>query len=193
MEARYFTSGEEFRGWLAENHDKSDELLVGFYKKGSGRPSLTYPEALDEALCFGWIDGVRRRVDGERYTIRFTPRRKGSNWSQVNIKRVEELIGAGRMAPPGVAAFEQRDQSGTAEYSYEQRERGLAPELEARFRADEVAWDFFAKQPPGYRKTASWFVMSAKREETRLKRLARLMEDSANGRRLAEVTLEPKK
>lgn len=192
MDIRYFPTPADFRRWLEENHDQVQELHVGIYKKGTGRQSITYPEALDEALCFGWIDGVRRRVDEESYTVRFTPRKPGSNWSRVNIEKTEVLIREGRMTAPGLAEFEKRDESAAARYSYEQRHRGLGPEYEERFRAHETAWEFFETQPPNYRKTASWWVMSAKREETRLKRLGILIEDSAAGRRLAAVTYRPK-
>ena len=157
--------------------------MVGFYKKGSGRPSITYGEALDEALCFGWIDGVRRTIDDESYCQRFSPRRKGSNWSAVNIRRVQHLIRSGRMHAAGLAAFEARDPGKGASYSDRARV-ALTPELEAKFRADARAWRFFESQPPGYRRTATWFVMSAKRDATRLRRLETLMKDSAAGRRI---------
>jgi uncharacterized protein YdeI (YjbR/CyaY-like superfamily) len=185
---RFFRSPAEFRKWLEKNHDRESELLVGFYKKSSGKRGITYEEALDEALCFGWIDGVRRSVDDERSTIRFTPRRQRSNWSLKNIRRVNELTKLGRMAPPGIAAFERRDPSEAGTYSFEQANPRLDQGLERRFRRNRGAWQFWEAQPPGYRKAATWWVVSAKREETRLRRLQTLIEDSANGRRLAQVT-----
>jgi uncharacterized protein YdeI (YjbR/CyaY-like superfamily) len=195
MKPLYFKSPSAFREWLEENHDRASELWVGFYKKGSGRPSITYHEALDEALCFGWIDGVRKSLDEASYTNRFTPRKPGSNWSEVNVKRVGELEAQGRMRPPGIAAFERRDPEKTKQYSYEERSRELAPAYQKSFRANRKAWDFWSAQPPGYRRVSSWFVMSAKKEETRQKRLARLIDTSERGERLAEVAkpLKPQK
>jgi uncharacterized protein YdeI (YjbR/CyaY-like superfamily) len=184
METLFFANPDQWRSWLAQNHATVTTLQVGFHKKGSGRPSVTYQEALDEALCYGWIDGVRRRLDDESYTIRFTPRRARSYWSQVNVKRAEELIAAGRMAEPGLVAYNSRLERPADGYSYENRDRGLAPELEAILRQDEAAWAFYAAQPPSYRHMAAWFVMSAKQDVTRRKRLARLIADSAAGRRI---------
>jgi uncharacterized protein YdeI (YjbR/CyaY-like superfamily) len=185
---RFFRSPAEFRAWLEKNHDRTSELLVGFYKKSSGKKGITYEQALDEALAFGWIDGVRRSLDDQSSTIRFTPRRPKSNWSLKNIRRVEELTDLGRMAPPGVAAFERRDTSEAGTYSFEQANPAFGEDLEKRFRRNRKAWRFWEEQPPGYRKAATWWVVSAKREDTRLRRLATLIEDSANGRRLAQLT-----
>jgi uncharacterized protein YdeI (YjbR/CyaY-like superfamily) len=185
---RFFRTPAEFRGWLEKNHDTTTELQVGFYKKSSGRKGITYEEALDEALAFGWIDGITRRIDDERWTIRFTPRKPKSNWSLKNIRRVGELTKQGRMAPAGVRAFEGRDRSRDGTYSFEQPQPELGEDLEKRFRRNRKAWGFWEAQPPGYRRVATWWVISAKREETRLRRLATLMEDSANGRRLAQLT-----
>jgi uncharacterized protein YdeI (YjbR/CyaY-like superfamily) len=180
-QARFFASPEEWRAWLDEHHQSETEVLVGYRKRGTGRPSLTWPESVDEALCFGWIDGVRRRIDDERYSIRFTPRQARSRWSKVNVERVAELEAAGRMRPAGVAAFEARTEEGT--YSYEQqREAALDEERERRLRDDEAAWAFFSAQPPWYRRAAIHWVMSAKRDATRDRRLSQLVEDSANGR-----------
>jgi uncharacterized protein YdeI (YjbR/CyaY-like superfamily) len=191
--ARFFASPSEFRSWLEKHHDQAAELWVGFYKKSSGRPSITWPEAVDEALCFGWIDGIRRTIDEERYANRFTPRRARSNWSAVNIKRVEELTTAGRMRPSGVAAFERRGQERPGIYSYEQRHTArLAAAQERRFRANKRAWEFFTTQSASYRTMAIWWVVSAKKDETRAKRLATLVEDSANGRRIKQLTRPPK-
>ena len=186
MEPRFFRNAVGFRRWLEKHHSSADELWVGFYKKGASQSGITYKEAVDEALCFGWIDGVRNGIDAERYTNRFTPRKPKSNWSDVNTHRVKELIEEGRMHPAGLAAFELRDAARSGVYSFENREAAtLTQEQAARFRRNAGAWTFFQSQPPGYRKTAIWWVVSAKREETREKRLATLIEDSANRLRIA--------
>lgn len=186
MPPTFFATPADFRRWLKKHHASERELLVGFYRKGSGRPSITWPESVDEALSFGWIDGVRRKLDDESYVIRFTPRRIGSNWSLVNTRRAKELIAGGRMEPAGLRAFEGRDPETSGIYSFEQRRAAkFDPEADAQFRANGAAWKFFQSQPPGYRKTAVWWVISAKREETRAKRLKTLIEDSAEGRRIA--------
>jgi uncharacterized protein YdeI (YjbR/CyaY-like superfamily) len=184
MEATYFATPEDWRAWLEEHHGTESELLVGFWKRGTGRPSITWPESVDEALCFGWIDGVRRRVDDERYTIRFTPRQKRSTWSAVNIARVAELEAEGRMHPAGLAAFARRSDDRSAIYSYEQRRSAqLGPAEEAELRANPAAWAHFEAQTPSYRRAAAHWVMSAKREETRRRRLEQLVAESAQGRR----------
>ncbi len=181
----YFDSPAAFRRWLARRHATATEVQVGFWKKGSGQPSLTWPESVDEALCFGWIDGVRHSVDADRYTIRFTPRRAGSVWSAVNISRVAALTAGGRMRPAGLKAFEARTENRSGIYSYEQRSPDL-PEPYARiFRRHNAAWAFYQAEPPSYRKAANWWVVSAKQEATRLKRLDTLIADSANGLRIA--------
>lgn len=168
-----------------KHHAKERELWVGYYRKDSGRASITWPESVDEALCFGWIDGIRKSIDEESYMIRFTPRKPTSNWSEVNIKRVAVLTREGRMQSAGREAFRNRAEAKSGIYAYEQRKTGtLDPEFEAQFRAHAVAWKFFEAQPPSYRKTMIWWVVSAKREETRRKRLARLIEDSRKGRRV---------
>ena len=186
MKPRFFRTPSEFREWLERHHETTPDLLVGFYKKGSGKPSITWPESVDEALCFGWIDGVRRTIDDASYCIRFTPRRPRSNWSTVNIKRAEELTKLGRMRPRGLAAFEARDPEQTGLYSYEQRKKYeiLDASYEAKLRKNKKAWTFFQAQPPGYRRIASMYVMSAKKEETRLRRLATLIDESAHERRI---------
>jgi uncharacterized protein YdeI (YjbR/CyaY-like superfamily) len=182
VEARFFATPQEFRAWFEDNHADADELLVGFYKKGSGRPSITWPESVDEALCFGWIDGVRRRIDGESYSIRFTPRRARSLWSAVNTARAGELIAEGRMTPAGLAAFEARDEARSATYSYEQRHSArLSPEHEARLRADPAAWERFQSRPPSWRRAAIYWVTSAKKPETQERRLAKLIEGAEPG------------
>jgi uncharacterized protein YdeI (YjbR/CyaY-like superfamily) len=180
----YFESPAAFRKWLTAHHATEKELLVGFHRKGSGTPSITWPESVDQALCFGWIDGVRKRVDETRYTIRFTPRRKRSIWSAINIARVGVLKAEGLMHEAGLAAFAARDDARSAIYAYENRPKTLAPVYEKELRRDKVAWAFFAAQPPGYRKLAAWWIMSAKKEETRQKRLAKLIADSAAGKRI---------
>jgi uncharacterized protein YdeI (YjbR/CyaY-like superfamily) len=182
--ATYFKSADDFRKWLSANHAKAKELLVGFHKKDSGTPSMTWPESVDEALCFGWIDGVRRRVDDARYTIRFTPRRTRSTWSLINVNRVQELIAQKRMKPAGLAAFEARHTKKTGIYAYENRPTELDEAFAKTFRRDKAAWAFFQAQPPGYRKLANWWIASAKKEETRQKRLAKLIADSAAGKRI---------
>jgi uncharacterized protein YdeI (YjbR/CyaY-like superfamily) len=184
-EALYFDSPAAFRRWLERHHASSTELLVGFHKVHTGRPTLTWPESVDEALCFGWIDGVRRSVDTDRYTIRFTPRTASSTWSLVNTRRAEALIAEGRMRPAGLRAFEARRASRSGVYSFEQRqEPALSQADTARFRAHRKAWTFFQAQPPGYRRTATHWVVSAKRDVTRAKRLDTLISDSAQGLRI---------
>jgi len=181
MAPTFFPSAAAFRAWLERHHHDGAELLVGFYKVGSGQPSLTYPEALDEALCYGWIDGVRRRRDATSYTIRFTPRHRGSIWSTVNLRHVARLTAEGRMRPAGLKAFRERDRAKTRRYSFENRPRPLDTAATRRFKADARAWAWFARQAPGYRRTAQWWVMSAKQEQTRDRRLAILIASSARG------------
>jgi uncharacterized protein YdeI (YjbR/CyaY-like superfamily) len=182
-DARYFESQAAFRAWLAANHDSPAELWVGFYKKASGRPSITYREALDEALCFGWIDGVRQSVDGDRFRQRFTKRRPGSLWSAVNVRRMESLIAEGRVAAPGLAAFEARDPA-APQASRERMPASFNDEYEAMLKARPGAWEFLQVQPPGYRRMAAAMVMSAKREETRQRRLELLITACERGVRL---------
>lgn len=189
MKPTFFRTPADFREWLEQHHDAAPELWVGFHKKGSGRPSITWPESVDEALCFGWIDGVRKSLGDESYVIRFTPRRARSIWSAVNVRRVTELTRLGRMRPAGVKAFEARDPARTGVYSFEQPRESLtlgAP-YKAKLKASKRAWTFFRSQAPWYQRTASRWVMSAKKEETRLRRLAALIEDSARGRRIGPL------
>ena len=189
MDPTFFATPSEFRAWLEENHARIPELSVGFYKTGSGRPSITWPEAVDQALCFGWIDGARRGIDDVSYKIRFTPRKTRSFWSAVNIKRVGELAALGQMTTAGTRAFEQRAGERSGVYSYEQSKTvRLDDAYELRFRANEQAWSFFTSQPPWYQRAAIWWVVSAKREETRLRRLAALIEDSERGRTVGPLT-----
>jgi uncharacterized protein YdeI (YjbR/CyaY-like superfamily) len=189
MEPIFFETPAELRAWLERHHADRDELWVGLYKKGSGRPSVTWPQVVDEALCFGWIDGVRRSLGPDSYANRLTPRRARSNWSAINIKRVGELSEEGRMTPAGLAAFEARSDDRSAIYSYEQR-RGatLDAEQEQRFRAVPEAWEWFQARPPSYRRAALHWVTSAKRAETRERRLQTLIEDSAAGRTIKPLT-----
>ena len=173
---------------LEEHHDQAQELWVGFHKKSSGKPSITWPESVDAALCFGWIDGLRKSVSARSYTIRFTPRKSDSTWSAVNIKRVGELTKLGSMQPAGLNAFARRQDEKSAIYSYEQRKTAkLGDAYEEQFRAHKKAWDHFQAQPPWYRRTASWWVISAKKEETRLKRLATLIQESGRGKSIAPL------
>jgi uncharacterized protein YdeI (YjbR/CyaY-like superfamily) len=184
MTPKFFPTPSAFRKWLTTNHAKSKELWVGFYKKNSGKPSITWPESVDEALCFGWIDGIRKTIDEESYKIRFTPRKTTSIWSAVNMRNVERLIKAKRMQPAGLKAFELRKDNRSEIYAYEQRSSELIEPYAAQFKRNKKAWDFFQAQPPGYRKIMNWYVLSAKQEETRLKRLQRVIEASAEGVRL---------
>lgn len=184
VKPRYFRGPAAFRKWLAANHRTADELLVGFYKKDSGKPGITWPESVDQALCFGWIDGVRRRVDEVSYTIRFTPRRAQSIWSTVNIRRVAYLAEQALMAPAGTAAFERRSDDKSSVYAYEQRQStALSAEHEKRFKANRKAWAFFQAQAPSYQRVMIHHVVSARKEETRERRFERLFADSAQERR----------
>ena len=180
----FFATPAKFRAWLKKHHASASELLVGFHRVGSGVPSLTWPESVDEALCFGWIDGVRKRRDEHSYTIRFTPRRKNSAWSAVNIRRVEALIAEGRMGEAGLAAYAARNDDRSRIYAYEQRSAELGEAYARVFRKNRPAWKFFEAQPPSYRKRACWWIESAKKEETRLKRLEKLIAVSAEGKRI---------
>lgn len=179
---RFFRSPDDFRQWLESSHQTLLELWVGFHKKSSGKPSITYSEAVDEALCLGWIDGVRKSITPDSYTVRFTPRKPKSQWSLVNIKRVQRLSAAGRLRPAGLKAFEGATEQ-ERKYSFEQRhESRLSPADERRFRANRKAWNYFQAKPPWYRRTATFWVVSAKREETQERRLATLIADSAANR-----------
>ena len=181
---QYFQTVAKFRLWLDQNHLQIRELWVGFFKKDSGRGGLTYAEAVDEALCFGWIDGLKKRVDDLSYTHRFTPRKPKSNWSRINLQHVERLTKAGRMMPAGIKAHSARTPERTAVYSFENKPRKLAAAQEKAFRADRSAWEFFNHQPPGYQRLALWWIASAKKPETRARRLTQLIAESRNGRRI---------
>jgi uncharacterized protein YdeI (YjbR/CyaY-like superfamily) len=181
---KFFKTPSAFRKWLAANHDKAKELLVGFYKKASGKPSMTWPESVDEALCFGWIDGVRKTIDDQSYVIRFSPRKPNSIWSAVNIRNVERLTREKRMQPAGLKAFAACKENRSGIYAYEQRPAELVEPYATQFRRHKAAWKFFEAQPPYYRKTLTWWIVSAKQEKTRLSRLEKLIETSAKQQRL---------
>ena len=189
----FFPTPSDFRAWLEAYHGKFPELVVGFYKKDSGKPSITWPESVDAALCFGWIDGVRRSIDETSYTIRFTPRRPTSTWSAVNIKRVRQLQKMGLMHPAGLKAFAARSEKKSGIYSYEQRKSAkFTREQEKQFRANKSAWEFFRSQAPWYQRVTTYWVISAKKEETKLKRLSVLIDHSQNRRTLPQLRLVKK-
>ena len=192
-EPTFFDSAADFRAWLARHHATADVLWVGFWKAASRRERLTYAQAVEEALCFGWIDGLKKGRDEHTFVQRFTPRRPRSIWSLVNVRKVEALRAAGRMTAAGLAAFESRDAARSGLYSFENRPATLDAAYEKRFRAAKAAWKFFGEQPPGYRRTATFWVMSAKRAGTRERRLAQLIAESAKGRRLASLAGAPRK
>jgi uncharacterized protein YdeI (YjbR/CyaY-like superfamily) len=180
----FFPTPADLRKWFRKNHATATELWIGFYKVGRGKPSVTWPESVDEALCCGWIDGIRKTIDEDSYRIRFTPRRPRSVWSAVNIKRVKVLSDEKRMLPAGRKAFEARRENRSGIYSYEQRPQDLPQPYLGEMKRNKAAWAFFAAQPPSYRKVMTWFILSAKREETRLQRLKKLIDVSATGKRM---------
>jgi uncharacterized protein YdeI (YjbR/CyaY-like superfamily) len=190
MKPRFFPTPAAFWAWLHQHHADAVELLVGFFKKGSGKPSITWPESVDQALCYGWIDGVRKNIDAVSYSIRFTPRKAVSVWSSINIKRAQALIEQGQMQPAGLKAYQVRKENQSRIYSYEQRSVNLEEPYNEFLKVNEAAWRFFQEQPPYYRKVISWWIISAKKEETRLKRLEKLMAHSVRGERLPEFTLK---
>ena len=180
----YFKTPADFRQWLMKNHDKESELLVGFYKVKSGKPSITWSESVDQAICFGWIDGIRKSINEECYCIRFTPRKSTSIWSAINIKKFEELSSKGLMHSPGIDAFKKRKEHKSRVYSYEKEQVFLTKEFQNKFKANKKAWKFFLQMAPSYTRTAIHWVMNAKREETKLKRLEELITDSNEGRKI---------
>jgi uncharacterized protein YdeI (YjbR/CyaY-like superfamily) len=184
MKPRFFKTPSAFRKWLEAHHATSKELWVGFYKKNSGKPSNDWPQSVEEALCFGWIDGIRKRINDQSYKIRFTPRKASSTWSTVNIKIAQRLVAEKRMQPAGLKAFAARKEYRSGIYSYEQRSPELVEPYLGKLQRNQAAWKFFQAQPAGYRKQMNWFVVCAKKEETRLKRLYKLIEASAKGQRL---------
>ncbi len=188
MKPIFFKTPADLRKWFEKHHDKEQELWVGMYKKSTGKPSVTWPDVVDECLCFGWIDGIRQSIDDESYTNRITPRKPRSNWSAVNIKRVQELTQQGRMTPNGLVAFEKRTENRSGIYSYEQRPEKFEPATEKQFKANKKAWEFFEARPRSYRRAAIWWVISAKKDETKAKRLADLIEYSAQGKTIPPLT-----
>lgn len=184
MEATFFSTPDDLRAWFRKHHATAQEFWVGFHKKHTGKPSITWPESVDEALCVGWIDGIRKTIDEESYMIRFTPRRRGSIWSAVNIKRVEALSKEERIQAAGLAALADRRENKSGIYSYEQRTEKLPEPYAGLLQKNKAAWKFFRAQPPSYRKTIGWWVVSAKQEETRRKRLEKLIAASASRERL---------
>ena len=185
MEPTFFATQSGFRRWLTKNHDRSSQLLVGFYKVGSGRPSMTWSESVDQALCFGWIDGVRKRIDEISYSIRFTPRKPTSIWSAINIKKVEDLIRSCQMQPAGLAAFEKRTEIRSKIYSYESAPVKLSPSFEKQFRSNKKAWEFFNSQAPSYRNVIIHRIMTAKQQKTKLLRLQQVISSSEQFKRLS--------
>ncbi|SRR5258708_29389264 len=183
MTPMFFKTPAAFRAWLETHHADTPELWVGFYKKASGKGGITYHDGVDAALCYGWIDGIKKRVDDDSYTHRFTPRRARSIWSRINTKRVTELIAQGLVAPAGLRTFQQRDEKRSGIYTYENRAQPLAPAHEKLFKANKKGWAFFCAQPPGYRKLAARWIADAKKEETRLNRLQTMIDASAKGTR----------
>ncbi|MBU1370306.1 MAG: YdeI/OmpD-associated family protein [Bacteroidetes bacterium] len=183
MAVSFFETQDEFRQWLEKHHEKETALIVGFYKLASGKPSMNWSQSVDQALCFGWIDGIRRSIDKESYSIRFTPRRKSSNWSAINIKKVEELTKAGLMKPAGLKAFSYRTVKKSEIYSHE-NETVFSANFEKQFKENKMAWDFFINQAPSYKKAITHWIMSAKQEKTRLSRLEKTIEESGQQRRL---------
>ncbi|MCB1023463.1 MAG: YdeI/OmpD-associated family protein [Acidobacteria bacterium] len=184
MNIKFFSDQKDFRKWLEKNHEKELELIVGFHRVDTGKKCMTWSESVDQAICFGWIDGIRRKIDGESYSIRFTPRKPRSNWSAVNIKKVEELTAKGLMKPAGNAAFRKRDEKRSRIYSYEREHAKFTPAQLKEFKTNKNAWTFFSNQPPYYKKMITYWVVSAKREATRKSRLEKLIKASESGERL---------
>lgn len=189
-EVRIFRRAADFRAWLHRNHETEQALFIGFYKKGVAKTAMTYAEGVEEALCYGWIDGITYRIDDELTATRFTPRRKGSNWSAINIAKMAELQASGRLQPAGLQTFEQRDKRKDATYSYERPQLELEPGMVVRFKADAAAWAAWQAEQPSYRRTASYWVMSAKRQDTRERRFAELLQVSHSGTRPKAFIIE---
>ena len=183
----FFPTPHDFRKWLDANHDKVDELWVGYYKKATKLPSMTWPESVDEALCYGWIDGIRKSVDEKSYKIRFTPRRPKSIWSAVNIDKVNKLLSEGRMQPAGMEVWNKRSDKRSKLYSFEQKNVKLDKAYEEKIKANKAAWTFWESLAPGYKKQTTWWVMSAKKEETRLRRLGIVIASSAEGKKIPHL------
>jgi uncharacterized protein YdeI (YjbR/CyaY-like superfamily) len=189
MKPKYFSDSSKFRKWLEENHSNKKELLVGFYKKSSGRPSITWPESVEQALCFGWIDGIRKSIDAKRYSIRFTPRNPKSTWSAKNIETVKKLVKTELIAPAGLVAYNNRKDNNSRIYSFEQKIVQFDADYEKIFKKNIKAWNNFQSYPRYYRKTVTYWVMIAKKEETRIKRLRRLIMDSEAGLKIKEMRI----
>ncbi len=192
MKPTFFANQSELRKWFEKNHDKEQELWVGYYKTVSGKPGITWPQSVDEALCFGWIDGVRKSIDENSYVIRFTHRKPKSIWSAINIKKVEELTKRGLMHPAGIEAFNKRNEEKSRIYSFEQKNIQLDKKYENQFKQNKKAWQFFQSQPPSYQRPAMWWVMSAKQETTKQKRLDELIKDSEAGQRISRLQPYPR-
>ncbi len=188
----FFATAKQWRNWLLKNHESAKEIIVGFHKKHTGTPSITWPESVDQALCFGWIDGIRRGIDEDTYCIRFTPRKPKSIWSAVNIKRIKELIEAGEVAPAGLKAFEIRDEKKANLYSFEQKEVAFTPAQKKLFKANTAAWKYFESMPLSYRRPATWWVQSAKQEATKTQRLNTLIADSEAGKKIKSLSYASK-
>jgi uncharacterized protein YdeI (YjbR/CyaY-like superfamily) len=193
MKPTFFKKQSDFRKWFEKNHLREKELLVGFYKTGSGKASITWPQSVDEALCFGWIDGIRRSIDPESYSIRFTPRKPKSIWSTINIKKAEELKEKGLMKPAGLAAYAKREESRSQIYSYEKDPSILNPDFERKFKANKKAWTYFSSLPPSIRNVSIHWVMNAKQEKTKLSRLQTLITDSESERKIKLLSYDSKK
>ena len=193
MEPTFFKNQTELRKWFEKNHNKKKEIWVGFYKKNSGRANFTWSQSVDQALCFGWIDGIRKSIDEDSYMIRFTPRNPKSNWSAVNIKKINELTKLSLMHPAGFEAFKKREEKRSEVYSFEQSKVKLSKEFELKFRSNKTAWKFFESLPPSTKKPSIWWVMSAKREETRSKRLATLIQSSESGEKIPQLAWDKKR
>jgi uncharacterized protein YdeI (YjbR/CyaY-like superfamily) len=192
LKPKFFKSPSDLRKWFEAHHGSEPELWVGFYKKDSGKTSIDWPQSVDEALCFGWIDGIRKSIDESTYKIRFTPRKLRSTWSAVNIKRARELVDQGLMRPAGLKAFAAREENRSGIYSYEQRSPELPEKYANKLKKHQSAWKFFEAQPASYRKAANWYVLSAKKEETRFKRLKHLIDHSAQSQRIPQFTITKK-
>jgi uncharacterized protein YdeI (YjbR/CyaY-like superfamily) len=184
MEPIFFINPAEFRKWLGKNHLSATEVWVGYYKKETGKPSMIWSESVDQALCFGWIDGIRKKVDDQCYCNRFTPRKKTSNWSNINIAKVEALIRQGLMMPAGLEAYKQRKENRTGIYSFENEIKDLPEDYTAIFRKNKEAWEYYSATPPSYRRTVTHWVLSAKQEATRLSRLEKLIAGSGEGKQV---------
>lgn len=187
MKPIFFASPQEFYKWLDKNHDKETELWVGYWKTHTKKPTMTWSESVDQALCFGWIDGIRKSIDEDSYMMRFTPRKPTSIWSKINIEKVAGLTEKGLMRPAGLAAFEKRKDNKSKVYSFEQDHIAFTKEQEKKFKSNKKAWEFFQSQPPSYRKPATWYVVSAKQDATKEKRLNELISDSENGLRIKQL------